>query len=851
MRCLYAITFASVFLSLVLGRDTIDKLSCIHDQAVTHQVVTASHKPLPFLPDRHKSATRVLGQQPSLSEGDRSIKPFQGESPGLTTHEVHPPHRVRNRQVTSPLGDNGDVATTTAYCNHLDKTSTYLVRRAVVHSHPHTVHHSIDIPPSSENAQNVGDRAMRLKRRGWIEQDAALEQELEASKGRLEELETDYVTTLAAIHSGRAPREMHLSTDDIVIAANKVTGVYLRYLAFLRMKQEQFRAITLNPSQLSETVLQAHDSLLKVNQTTLKVKEQMRNHIQFYLGARGLFVGGLSAKDWVGVSWESIDRMLADAMNEQMQSDALIAHAKGEATPSQGQQARWVKDEIEELCEMRLRILEENLKVFQELPKQGDIVLPHIGFVREQCGQLERRIHEVQEQCKKIFEDTKRKTVQRKGHYRRKSEASSSRQHLGKRDGSGLIERATKRHDWREGNQKALERVVYLIDSLKRLIEGRDKRGLAVHEMVKRCISQITTRYKDQLTALQQEKEKYEKSLGSRDLLGGIVELFEREVKDIGKAMEDVQTQLRAHCQKFNISGCGEGTSIQANDQALQRRDATSSLRKLQGIGAKNLPTPPEQPITRFEPSDERLNVREKKPSKKVNRRGGGEGNGIGGQMRPSCARCADVFAVKQHSSNTSSHVARHLAESHPQKPTEIAQQKLLNDGVHEKSGEDEASKNAAAPYGGANVAKTRSSRANTAIISKRSTEESATDDLRKLESTYLSKKRQYQDELVSASNPTHGPAVKKAKADFEQIASRLKSLLDTYVDVDSGDPSTKLTLKHATTVLYERTKEREQEKQKEEANWERIQVIEEEKKELQEKYDSVEANWANNPDSD
>lgn len=798
----------------------------------------------------------MLGQQPSLSEDDRSIKPFQGESPGSTMHEVHPPHRVRKRQVTSPLGDNGDAATRKAQSNHLERTTTYLVRRTVVRSHPHPVHHSIDIPPSSENAHDVGDKGMRLKKRGWTEEDAALEQELEASKGILEELVAGYVTAPSPTHSGRAPHEVPISSSDIAIAAKRVTTVYLKYLAFLKAKQEQFRAIALNPSHLSGAVMQARDWFLQVKQTTLKVKEQMRNHIQTYLGARELFVGGLSAKDWVGVSWESIDRMLADAINEQMQASALIAHAEGEATPSQGQQARWVKDEIDKLCKMRLTILEENLKAFRELPQQGDSVLPHIGFVREQCGQLESRIYEAQNQCKKIVEDTKRKNVQRKSYYRRKSEASSSRQHLGKRDSSGLGARAARKGDWREGNQKVLERIAYLIDSLKRLIAGRDERGLAVHEMVEKSISQITTRYKDQLTALQQEKEKYEKSLDSSYLLGGIVELFEREVKDIGKAMEDVQTQLRAHCQKFNISGCGEGTSIQANNQALQRRDATSSLKELQGIGARNLPTPPEQPIKSFEPSDERLNAREKKPSKKHQFRGGGEENGIGGQVRAeakrsSCARCADAFAVKQHSSNASSHVARHLAESHPRKPTEMAQQKLLNDGVHDWSGQYEAPKNATAPYDGANVAKTRSSLANTAIILKRSTEESATDELRKLESTYLSKKRQYQDKLFSASNPTHGPAVKKAKADYEQIASRLESILDTYVDVDSGDPPTKRTLKHATTVLHERTKEREQEKQKEEANWERIQVIEEEKKELQDKYDSVEANWANHPDSD
>ncbi|PWN87313.1 hypothetical protein FA10DRAFT_262482 [Acaromyces ingoldii] len=219
------------------------------------------------------------------------------------------------------------------------------------------------------------------------------------------------------------------------------------------------------------------------------------------------------------------------------------------------QQAGSIEEKFENLCQKRVDILQGNLNMFQELAQGDEVTSSCLGLLREQCRTLELHIRKAQKQCNKYLQDTEE--AQRKSHSRRKTEASSSRQHFAKRDGNDLRARAP-RDGWYKDNQKALERIESLKRSLESMIKGRDERGLAVDEMVKKSIDNITNRYREQVTFLKQMKKIVERNINSSYLLGGLVEHVRREANAIKGALEDAQRQFGAHCQKFNIAECGE-----------------------------------------------------------------------------------------------------------------------------------------------------------------------------------------------------------------------------------------------------------------------------------------------------
>ncbi|PWN87312.1 hypothetical protein FA10DRAFT_182895 [Acaromyces ingoldii] len=183
MRCLLAISIGGFLFSSVLGQASNDKPVSSRNNPTTQQVVTPSHTPLSSLPDRPQSAARLLVQLPSVSCEDRSHQAFhvngqeQSDSLETTTHDLHLLGKTPTRQVRSPLGCNDDTITTYIRSNGREKTWTKVFRPAVDRSSSHTVYGLINGLPSSPHAHNGADDAYedkRLRKRGWIEDTAAL-----------------------------------------------------------------------------------------------------------------------------------------------------------------------------------------------------------------------------------------------------------------------------------------------------------------------------------------------------------------------------------------------------------------------------------------------------------------------------------------------------------------------------------------------------------------------------------------------------------------------------------------------------------------------------------------------------
>lgn len=316
-------------------------------------------------------------------------------------------------------------------------TSKKVFRPLVDGSSSHTVYGLIDGPPSSPHAHNGADDAYedkRLTKRGWIEDTAALVQQIKANEEGLAHLTSVHDNAIGAIHSAEGSKKVQPSTEDITTAANKITVQYKKCLLLLGTRQLQFRDIMMRPELPHDVVQQAQESYFQVTTVILEVKKKLKRHIQAHGRAQGVFNDAISAKDHISVSWEVYDRNLAKKIEEHVRDHVIRTPTAERVTHSGEQQAKSIEEEeeIKKLCRKRMSILLENLTFFRELAERGELASPSSGLLQTQCSRLEACIKNAQEQCDEHLY-SKQETPQRESHPRSRIEASSSRQNLVKK----------------------------------------------------------------------------------------------------------------------------------------------------------------------------------------------------------------------------------------------------------------------------------------------------------------------------------------------------------------------------------------------------------------------------------